>query len=75
MNEAQMTPAEVRQRYRDIGGELPSDYALARDYGDAVTGAAEHHRALGRVPTHNKTMAELSDEEFERLKAEVRRHG
>ena len=73
MSEVQITPAEARQRCRDIGGELPSDYALARDYGDAITGAAEHHKA--RVTMHNKTMAELSGEELERVKAEVRRHG
>ena len=73
MGVVKLTPAEERQRYRDIGGELPSDDILVYRYGDAITGAAEYNRSQGYTPPHSKTMAELSDEEFERVRAEVRR--
>ena len=66
----EITPAEARQRYRDIGGELPSDEILAYRYGDAITGAAEYHKSRGYRPRRNKTMAELSDAELEQLKRE-----
>ena len=69
----EITPAEARQLYRDMGGDLPSDDILAYRYGDAITGAAEHNLSLGYTPQHSKTMSELSDEEFERVKAEARR--
>ena len=34
------TPAEIRARYREIGGKLPDDEMLIYRHGDATTGAA-----------------------------------
>ena len=34
------TPAEIRARYREIGGDLPDDDVLRYRYGEASSGAA-----------------------------------
>ena len=68
MSEVQVTPAEARQRYRDIGGELPSDYALARDYGDAVAGAAQWLDEQGLMRETERPIAELTDAELDGLR-------
>ena len=35
-----LTPAEIRARYREIGGDLPDDDVLRYRYGDEASGAA-----------------------------------
>lgn len=47
----ELTPAEVRARYRALGYEMPDDEMLAHKWGDAATGAAEWLRAQGIQPT------------------------
>ena len=64
------TAAEIRQMYRKVNPDMPSDEVLRYRYGDAVTGAAKwlDEQGLMRELEMPKSIAELTDSELDGLR-------
>ena len=64
------TSAEIRQMYREVNPDMPSDEVLRYRYGDAVTGAAQWLDEQGVMPELKmpKPIAELTDSELDGLR-------
>ena len=64
------TSAEIRQMYREVNPDMPSDEVLRYRYGDAVTGAAQwlDEQKVMREWEMPKPIAELTDSELDGLR-------
>ena len=64
------TSAEIRQMYRTVNPDLPSDEVLRYRYGDAVTGSAQwlDEQGIMRELEMPKPIAELTDSELDGLR-------